>query len=83
MHAALFAIAASGASALVIPRQDVVTANGTEANVDVSAAIAICGAQPYFEENYTCYDNEFLCPVINNRRTQACSDACFDPEEYK
>lgn len=45
-------------------------------------AIYVCGDQPYYTNNYTCYGDTLLCPVINGRRQVACNDACFDPMFY-
>jgi Carbohydrate binding len=34
------------------------------------------------ETQYTCYDGDFLCPVLNGEPTLRCGPDCFLPEQY-
>lgn len=52
-----------------------------DSNVNMTS-IYTCGSQPYRPEAYTCYDNTVLCPVINDRRQEACAGGCYDPMFY-
>lgn len=79
MYTTLITLAATVATVAALPQQFAAPSNTTS----TGEGIEICGSQPYYPSNYTCYDNEFLCPVLENRRTQVCGDACFDPNDYK
>ncbi|GAB7359664.1 hypothetical protein MBLNU230_g6843t1 [Neophaeotheca triangularis] len=88
MFTTLLALAAAATTVVASPVPQVPT-NLPLSNITApvnettpAGAIEICGSQPYYQTAYTCYDDIYLCPVINNRRTQACLDACFDPQQY-
>ncbi|KAJ7194184.1 carbohydrate binding-domain-containing protein [Mycena pura] len=34
------------------------------------------------ELQYTCFDESFLCPIINGDRTLRCGDACYSTTQY-
>ncbi|KAJ7851233.1 hypothetical protein B0H14DRAFT_829635 [Mycena olivaceomarginata] len=39
--------------------------------------LAACGDQQYDPSNYTCFDNDFLCPIDGQVRELRCGDACY------
>lgn len=41
-----------------------------------------CGGRPFLASDYTCFENQYLCPVIDDRRTVACGEACYDPVAF-
>ncbi|KAK0120403.1 hypothetical protein ONS96_010618 [Cadophora gregata f. sp. sojae] len=41
-----------------------------------------CGDAFYLKSKYTCYDTDFLCPVINGEPTLRCGPDCYLPEMY-
>ncbi|PWW80085.1 Carbohydrate-Binding Module Family 52 protein [Tuber magnatum] len=48
----------------------------------VEREILYCGSQPYRPQDYTCYPDNFLCPIIRGVIYQPCHGACFDPANY-
>ncbi|KAL1839658.1 hypothetical protein VTJ49DRAFT_1268 [Mycothermus thermophilus] len=44
--------------------------------------ILFCGSAPYYASQYTCYDSEFLCPILYGQPTLRCGDACHSPDLY-
>ncbi|KAJ7629256.1 carbohydrate binding-domain-containing protein [Mycena polygramma] len=38
--------------------------------------LATCGASKYYPSQYTCFDDDFLCPIENGDRFIRCGDAC-------
>ncbi|KAF3048410.1 hypothetical protein E8E12_011777 [Didymella heteroderae] len=47
------------------------------------AAVQYCGTAPYRPGEYTCWNGNFLCPVLNGEATLACGGtACYNPREY-
>ncbi|KAF2453784.1 carbohydrate binding-domain-containing protein [Lineolata rhizophorae] len=42
-----------------------------------------CGDAKYSPSQYVCFDNGFLCPVINGNPTLRCGDACYNYDQYK
>ncbi|KAF3038763.1 hypothetical protein E8E11_005389 [Didymella keratinophila] len=47
------------------------------------AAVQYCGSAPYRPGEYTCWNGNFLCPVLNGEATLACGGtACYNPREY-
>ncbi|KAH8808732.1 hypothetical protein F5884DRAFT_380529 [Xylogone sp. PMI_703] len=41
-----------------------------------------CGDAFYYASKYTCYDGNFLCPVLNGEPTLRCGPDCYLPEMY-
>ena len=41
-----------------------------------------CGDAQYLESMYTCYDTDFLCPVVDGTPTLRCGGACYLPSMY-
>ncbi len=41
-----------------------------------------CGDAYYLSSQYTCYNGDFLCPVLNGEATLRCGLACYRPEMY-
>jgi len=42
-----------------------------------------CGDAYYLSSQYTCYNGDFLCPVLNGEATLRCGPACYRPEMYR
>lgn len=43
-----------------------------------------CGEEVlYMVNNHTCTNGDFLCPVIDRRRTRRCGDSCYLPTAYR
>ncbi|KAJ6568568.1 carbohydrate binding-domain-containing protein [Mycena capillaripes] len=43
---------------------------------------ATCGNSTYFPSQYTCFDDSFLCPIINDDIYLRCGDACYSASQY-
>ncbi|KAK3117370.1 hypothetical protein LTR53_001360 [Teratosphaeriaceae sp. CCFEE 6253] len=41
-----------------------------------------CGEAYYLTSQYTCYDGDFLCPVLDGAPTLRCGPACYSPAMY-
>ncbi|KAF2172082.1 carbohydrate-binding module family 52 protein [Zasmidium cellare ATCC 36951] len=41
-----------------------------------------CGEARYYPSMYTCYDGDFLCPILNGEPTLRCGEDCYLPEMY-
>merc|ERR1712093_15759 len=41
-----------------------------------------CGDAFYSPSEYTCYDSDFLCPVLDGEPTLRCGPDCYLPENY-
>ncbi|KIK56444.1 carbohydrate-binding module family 52 protein [Collybiopsis luxurians FD-317 M1] len=42
-----------------------------------------CGDSRYFPSQYTCFDDDFLCPIINGDIYIRCgNDACYSTSQY-
>ncbi|KIK57065.1 carbohydrate-binding module family 52 protein [Collybiopsis luxurians FD-317 M1] len=41
-----------------------------------------CGSSTYFPSQYTCFDGDFLCPVLNGDIYIRCGDACYSTSQY-
>lgn len=41
-----------------------------------------CGFARYYSAEYTCYDGDFLCPIIDGKATLRCGPDCYDPAVY-
>ncbi|KAK5733387.1 hypothetical protein LTR17_009759 [Elasticomyces elasticus] len=41
-----------------------------------------CGEAYYLESQYTCYDGNFLCPVLDGEPTLRCGPACYSTTMY-
>jgi hypothetical protein len=41
-----------------------------------------CGDAFYIKSKYTCYDGDFLCPVVGGEPTLRCNRDCYLPEMY-
>ncbi|KAK5727059.1 hypothetical protein LTR15_002951 [Elasticomyces elasticus] len=41
-----------------------------------------CGEAYYLESQYTCYDGNFLCPVLDGEPTLRCGPACYSTMMY-
>ncbi|GAB7358057.1 hypothetical protein MBLNU230_g0219t1 [Neophaeotheca triangularis] len=47
-----------------------------------SYALEACGEALYQPLKYTCYDGDFLCPVLEGEPTLRCGPDCYLPSEY-
>jgi Carbohydrate binding len=50
--------------------------------IAASAALQACADAFYPASNYTCYDGDFLCPVIDGVKTLRCGADCYLPSMY-
>ncbi|KAJ7896123.1 carbohydrate binding-domain-containing protein [Mycena leptocephala] len=41
-----------------------------------------CGGSNYFPSQYTCFDDDFLCPIINGDIYIRCGEACYSTSQY-
>ncbi|KAF8202620.1 carbohydrate binding-domain-containing protein [Mycena galopus ATCC 62051] len=41
-----------------------------------------CGESQYYPSQYTCFDDDFLCPMVNGDRYFRCGLACYSTKEY-
>ncbi|KAJ7622323.1 carbohydrate binding-domain-containing protein [Roridomyces roridus] len=41
-----------------------------------------CGSSMYFPSQYTCFDDNFLCPIVNNEVYVRCGPACYSVKQY-
>ncbi|KAJ7192095.1 carbohydrate binding-domain-containing protein [Mycena pura] len=41
-----------------------------------------CGDAMYFPSQYTCFDGNFLCPIINGDRNLRCGADCYSTSQY-
>lgn len=41
-----------------------------------------CGDAYYYPSRYTCYDGDFLCPILDNGPTLRCGPDCYLPSMY-
>ncbi|KAJ7851232.1 hypothetical protein B0H14DRAFT_2761964 [Mycena olivaceomarginata] len=44
--------------------------------------LAACGDARYDPSKYTCFDNDFLCPIDGQVRELRCGDACYSPGRF-
>src|SRR3954465_4152565 len=45
--------------------------------------ILFCGTAPYYPADYTCYNNNILCPILYGQPTLPCNSACYSPDMYQ
>ncbi|KAK4033617.1 hypothetical protein C8A01DRAFT_19459 [Parachaetomium inaequale] len=48
-----------------------------------SEQLQFCGSAPYYASEYTCYDNNTLCPRLYGQPTLPCSGSCYSPDMYQ
>ncbi|KAF7354091.1 hypothetical protein MVEN_01096500 [Mycena venus] len=48
----------------------------------VAEDLLTCGPSNYFPSQYTCFDDTFLCPIVNGDRYLRCGDACYSTSLY-
>ncbi|KAJ6492091.1 carbohydrate binding-domain-containing protein [Mycena sanguinolenta] len=48
----------------------------------VADTLLDCGASRYHPSQYTCFDGNFLCPIINDDIYIRCGDACYSTSMY-
>ncbi|KAF8193861.1 carbohydrate binding-domain-containing protein [Mycena galopus ATCC 62051] len=41
-----------------------------------------CGGSNYFPSQYTCFDGDFLCPIVNGVITIRCGQACYSTTQF-
>ncbi|KAF5375298.1 hypothetical protein D9757_009664 [Collybiopsis confluens] len=41
-----------------------------------------CGDSRFFPSQYTCFDDDFLCPILNGDIYIRCGDACYSTDQY-
>ncbi|KAF8202613.1 carbohydrate binding-domain-containing protein [Mycena galopus ATCC 62051] len=41
-----------------------------------------CGQANYYPSQYTCFDDNFLCPIVNGDRYVRCGPACYSAKQY-
>ncbi|KAJ7452617.1 hypothetical protein FB451DRAFT_1374069 [Mycena latifolia] len=52
------------------------------ASLVAGQTLASCGSSDYDPTQYTCYDGDFLCPILNGDVYQKCGDDCYSTTEY-
>ena len=57
------------------------TGTGTSAPAPTSGLLS-CGSAQYLPSQYTCFNGNFLCPIIDGDATQQCGDACYSTSAY-
>ncbi|KAI1411972.1 carbohydrate-binding module family 52 protein [Hypoxylon sp. FL1857] len=50
--------------------------------VSVNDGLLPCGSSRYSINDHTCYRDNFLCPVINKKRTSRCGNDCYLHGEF-
>ncbi|EMD00635.1 hypothetical protein BAUCODRAFT_62475 [Baudoinia panamericana UAMH 10762] len=60
-----------------------VTAAAIAAPPPVDSRLQPCGNAYYLPTQYTCYDTDFLCPVLNGVPTLQCGPDCYNPSTYR
>lgn len=53
------------------------------ADVPVDKNLQPCGDAWYLPSMYTCYDTDFLCPVVDGTATLRCGPDCYLPSMYR
>ena len=48
----------------------------------VGEDLQTCGVAQYYLSQYTCFDNDFLCPTGPSGTYLRCNDACYLPSQY-
>lgn len=48
----------------------------------VGEDLQTCGVAQYYPSQYTCFDNDFLCPTSPSGTYLRCNDACYLPSQY-
>jgi len=48
----------------------------------VGEDLQTCGVTQYYPSQYTCFDNDFLCPKGPSGTYLRCNDACYLPSQY-
>ncbi|PNS14725.1 hypothetical protein CAC42_1747 [Sphaceloma murrayae] len=46
------------------------------------AGLQNCGFARYYPTEYTCYDKDFLCSIIDGKPTLRCGPDCYSTEQY-
>ncbi|TVY84249.1 hypothetical protein LSUE1_G001358 [Lachnellula suecica] len=54
----------------------------TPVNTDFVEEIEVCGGAPYYASKYTCYNSDFLCPILGGSPTMRCGADCYSPRAY-
>ncbi|KAI0836010.1 carbohydrate-binding module family 52 protein [Hypoxylon sp. FL0890] len=62
--------------AILLPRRH------SRSSVSVNDGLLPCGNARYSINDHTCYGSNFLCPVVNKKRTLRCGSDCYLPEEF-
>ncbi|KAJ7452611.1 hypothetical protein FB451DRAFT_1374064, partial [Mycena latifolia] len=52
------------------------------ASLVASQTLDSCGSSNYDPTQYTCYEGDFLCPIVNGDVYQQCGDDCYSTTEY-
>ncbi|KIK57075.1 carbohydrate-binding module family 52 protein [Collybiopsis luxurians FD-317 M1] len=47
-----------------------------------SETLLNCGDSRYYPSQYTCFDSNFLCPILNGDIYIRCGDACYSTSQY-
>ncbi|KAJ6492089.1 carbohydrate binding-domain-containing protein [Mycena sanguinolenta] len=50
--------------------------------VVVAQNLDSCGSSNYYPSQYTCFDGDFLCPIVNGDRYIRCGNACYSTSLY-
>ncbi|CAK1355986.1 unnamed protein product [Cercospora beticola] len=75
---ALFLLATSAVRCVLAAPAD----TGSATAGDTAAELLSCGEAYYYASKYTCYDGDFLCPILNGEPTLRCGPDCYLPENY-
>ncbi|KAJ7088028.1 carbohydrate binding-domain-containing protein [Mycena belliarum] len=52
------------------------------ASLVAAESLSRCGSSSYYPSQYTCFNDNFLCPIVNGDRTIRCGDACYSTSLY-
>ncbi|KAJ7194384.1 carbohydrate binding-domain-containing protein [Mycena pura] len=60
----------------------VLTAIAASASIVAAEDLQSCGSSQYYPSQYNCFDDSFLCPILNGNIYLRCGDACYSTAEY-
>ncbi|KAI1441765.1 carbohydrate-binding module family 52 protein [Annulohypoxylon stygium] len=62
--------------AVLLPRRH------SSAPAPVNDGLMPCGSSRYSINDHTCYQSNFLCPVVDKKRTLKCGNDCYTPHDF-
>jgi hypothetical protein len=60
----------------------VTTVSSAAVTRGIDESLLPCGDAFYVKSKYTCYNGDFLCPVVGGEPTLRCNRDCYLPEMY-